>query len=136
GFIRKALKDAGFGNVPVIAISAQGIETNPGFTYSLDMAKKAMMAVIYGDLLNRVLYRVRPYEKIKGSANLLAEHWMEKCIEAVKVGDKKEYVRNIHQIVRDFDELEIDVDLVKPRVGIVGEILVKYHPMANNNLVG
>ena len=136
GFIRKALKDAGFGNVPVIAVSAQGIETNPGFTYSMDMAQKGMMAVIYGDLLNRVLYRVRPYEKIKGSANLLAEHWMEKCIEAVKVGDKKEYEENIHQIVRDFDELEIDETLVKPRVGIVGEILVKYHPMANNNLVG
>jgi predicted nucleotide-binding protein (sugar kinase/HSP70/actin superfamily) len=135
GFIRKALKDAGFGNVPVIAVSAQGIETNPGFTYSLDMAKKCMMAVIYGDLLNRVLYRVRPYEKIKGSANLLAEHWMKKCIEAVKVGDKDEYIRNIHQIVKDFDELEIDESLVKPRVGIVGEILVKYHPMANNNLV-
>ncbi len=59
-----------------------------------------MMAVIYGDLLNRVLYRVRPYEKIKGSANLLAEHWMGKCIEAVKVGDKEEYVENIHQIVK------------------------------------
>ena len=135
GFIRKALKDAGFGNVPVIAVSAQGIETNPGFTYSMDMARKGMMAVIYGDLLNRVLYRVRPYEKIKGSANLLAEHWMKKCIEAVKVGDKKEYEENIYQIVRDFDELEIDETLVKPRVGIVGEILVKYHPMANNNLV-
>ena len=136
GFIRKALKDAGFENVPVIAVSAQGIETNPGFTYSMDMARKGMMAVIYGDLLNRVLYRVRPYEKIKGSANLLAEHWMDKCIEAVKVGDKKEYVENINQIVRDFDELEIDENLVKPRVGIVGEILVKYHPMANNDLVG
>lgn len=136
GFIRKALKDAGFGNVPVIAVSAQGIETNPGFTYSMDMARKGVMAVMYGDLIMRLLYRVRPYEKIKGSANLLAEHWLEKCSTAVRVGDKKEYEDNIYQMVKDFDELEIDEDLVKPRVGIVGEILVKYHPMANNNIVG
>lgn len=98
GFIRKALKDAGFGNVPVIAVSAQGIETNPGFTYSIDMARKGMMSVIYGDLLNRVLYRVRPYEKIKGSANLLAEHWMKKMYRGCKSrrqrGICKEYSSN------------------------------------------
>ena len=136
GFIRKALKDAGFGHIPVIAVSAQGIETNPGFTYSLEMGRKGVMAVLYGDLIMRLLYRVRPYEKIKGSANLLAEHWIEKCSQAVKTGDKEEYVKNIYQMVRDFDELEIDESLVKPKVGVVGEILVKYHPMANNNLVG
>ena len=135
GFIRKALKDAGFENIPVIAVSAQGIETNPGFTYSMEMARKGIMAIMYGDLIMRLLYRVRPYEKIKGSANLLAEHWLEKCSQAVKVGDKKEYEENVYQMVKDFDELEIDEELVKPRVGVVGEILVKYHPMANNNIV-
>ena len=135
GFIRKALKDAGFGHVPVIAVSAQRIETNPGFTYSLEMARKGIMAVLYGDLIMRLLYRVRPYEKIKGSANILAKHWIEKCSQAVRRGDKKEYVENIRQMVKDFDELEIDENMVKPKVGIVGEILVKYHPMANNNLV-
>ncbi|MCF6464489.1 2-hydroxyacyl-CoA dehydratase [Clostridium sp. Cult2] len=135
GFIRKALKDAGFGNIPVIAVSAQGIETNPGFTYSLEMGRKGVMAILYGDLIMRLLYRVRPYEKIKGSANVLSEHWIKKCSEAVKVGDKKEYVENIYYMVKDFDELEIDESLIKPKVGVVGEILVKYHPMANNNLV-
>ncbi|GFN35492.1 2-hydroxyglutaryl-CoA dehydratase [Tepidimicrobium xylanilyticum] len=135
GFIRKALRDAGFGHVPVIAISAQGIETNPGFTYSLGMLRKGIMAILYGDLIMRLLYKVRPYEKIKGSANILAKHWIEKCSEAVKIGDKEEYVKNINQMVKDFDELEIDENLIKPKVGIVGEILVKYHPMANNNLV-
>ena len=136
GFMRKAFKDAGFEDIPAIAISAQGIETNPGFTYSLEMLRKGIMAVLYGDLISRLLYRVRPYEKIKGSADVLCEHWMEKCAEAVKVGDKKEFEQNVHQMVRDFDELEIDENLVKPKVGIVGEILVKYHPAANNDIVG
>lgn len=136
GFIRKALKDAGFGNVPVIAVSAQGIETNPGFTYSMEMARKGIMAVLYGDLLMRLLYRVRPYEKIKGSANILSKNWMERCAKSVKVGDKKEFKGNVYKIVKDFDELEIDEDMVKPRVGVVGEILVKYHPTANNDIVG
>ena len=100
------------------------------------MARKGVMATLYGDLIMRLLYRVRPYEKIKGSANILADNWMEKCAEAVKIGDKKEFEENIHNMVGNFDELEIEEDLVKPRVGIVGEILVKYHPMANNDIVG
>ena len=135
GFIRKALKDAGLERVPVISVNPYGMEANPGFTYSMDMARKGIMAVMYGDLLMRVLYRVRPYEKIKGSANLLFEKWMEKCIESVKVGDKKVFIENVEGIVRDFDELEIE-KIQKPKVGIVGEILVKYHPTANNDIVG
>ena len=115
GFMRKAFKDAGFENIPVIAVSAQGIETNPGFTYSLEMGRKGIMAVLYGDLIMRLLYRVRPYEKIKGSANILAENWIKKCAEAVKIGDKKEFEENVHNMVRDFDELEIEEDLVKPK---------------------
>lgn len=134
GFIRKALKDAGFGNIPVISVNPSGMEKNPGFTYSMELASKGIMAIMYGDLLMRVLYRVRPYEKIKGSANILFEKWMERCIESVKTGDKKEYKENVENIVRDFDELEI-TDIKKPKVGIVGEILVKYHPTANNNIV-
>jgi predicted CoA-substrate-specific enzyme activase len=135
GFIRKALKDAGFGNIPVIAVSAQGIETNPGFTFSLEMARKGIMAILYGDLLMRLLYRVRPYEKIKGSANLLYENWMDKCTKSLMKGNKKEFEENIFNIVKDFDELEIDESLNKPKVGIVGEILVKYHPTANNDII-
>jgi len=134
GFIRKALKDAGFGNIPVISVSPNGMESNPGFTYSMELASKGVMAIMYGDLLMRVLYRVRPYEKIKGSANLLFEKWMERCIESVKIGDKKVFKENISQIVADFDKLEI-TDVEKPKVGIVGEILVKYHPTANNDIV-
>lgn len=134
-FMRKAFKDAGFGHVPIIAVSAQGIETNPGFTITPKLLKRGIMAVLYGDLIMRLLHKTRPYEKIKGSANILAEHWVKRCSQAVKTGKTKEFIENVKQIVRDFDEIEIDEKLVKPKVGIVGEILVKYHPEANNQIV-
>lgn len=133
-FIRKAFRDAGFEQIPVISINPYGMESNPGFTYSMELARKSIMALMYGDLLMRVLYRIRPYEKIKGSANILYEKWMDRCIKSVKVGDKKEFKENIEGIVREFDNLEIK-DIKKPKVGIVGEILVKYHPTANNDIV-
>lgn len=135
GFIRKALQDAGYGQIPVIAISAQGFEKNSGFTYSPALLLKALLAVLYGDLIMRLLHRVRPYEKIKGSANLLARQWIERCQAAVAQGSIKEFNCKVGQMVRDFDGLEIVKGLVKPRVGVVGEIYVKYHPQANNNLV-
>lgn len=134
GFIRKALKDAGFEDIPVISVNPAGLESNPGFTYSWDMVTKGVMAVLYGDLLMNVLYRVRPYEKIKGSANALFDKWMEKCKDSVRSGNRKEFKQYVQEIVDDFDNLELR-DVRKPKVGIVGEILVKYHPTANNNLV-
>lgn len=134
GFIRKAISDAGFENVPVISLNALGLESNPGFKLSAGLLNKALIALVYGDLLMRVLYRVRPYEKIKGSANLLYESWVERCVASVRSGKHSEFKRNIRMIVEDFDRLEI-VDTRKPRVGLVGEILVKFHPTANNNVV-
>ncbi|NMA69909.1 MAG: 2-hydroxyglutaryl-CoA dehydratase, partial [Desulfitobacterium sp.] len=134
-FIRKALYDAGMEQIPVISLNASGLESNPGFKITAKMVPDLMWAIVYGDLLMNVLHRVRPYEKVPGSANALYDYWVEKCQEALWKGDKKEHKRNIHKIVQDFDNLEIYEDLVKPKVGIVGEILVKYHPTANNNLV-
>ncbi|PRR76886.1 Activator of (R)-2-hydroxyglutaryl-CoA dehydratase [Clostridium liquoris] len=134
GFLRKALKEAGFSNIPVISANVIGIEKNPGFKISLGLINKGLMAVVYGDLLMRVLYRVRPYEKIHGSANLLFERWMEKCKINVRNGSRKEFKENIFNIVKDFDGLEVD-NVIKPKVGVVGEILVKFHPTANNNIV-
>ncbi len=134
GFIRKALVDSGFEQVPVISLNALGLESNPGFKITAGLANKALIALVYGDLLMRVLYRVRPYEKIKGSANMLYDSWVERCKESVRSGKHKEFRRNIRQIVREFDNLEI-VDACKPRVGLVGEILVKFHPTANNDVV-
>ncbi|TDT51886.1 2-hydroxyacyl-CoA dehydratase [Fonticella tunisiensis] len=134
GFLRKALKDAGFSKIPVISLNAVGIEKNPGFKITPGLLNKAMMALVYGDLLMRVLYRVRPYEKIPGSANLLYEKWNRKCKESVRRGNRKQFKEYVKGIVKDFDSLEIN-DIKKPRVGLVGEILVKFHPTANNNVV-
>jgi predicted nucleotide-binding protein (sugar kinase/HSP70/actin superfamily) len=134
GFLRKALKDAGFENVPVISLNASGMEKNPGFKYSFGLLNRALMAIVYGDLLMNVLYRIRPYERIKGSANKLYEKWVNMCIDSLKLADKKSFKENIMLIVKEFDELEI-IDRKKPKVGLVGEILVKFHPLANNNVV-
>ncbi|WP_066637941.1 2-hydroxyacyl-CoA dehydratase [Desulfolucanica intricata] len=133
-FLRKALKDAGFENIPVVSINANGMEKNPGFKYSLGLLNKAIMALIYGDLLMSVLYRVRPYEKIKGSANELYAKWVKICLNSLKLAKQKIFRENIMGIVKEFDELEITNE-IKPKVGLVGEILVKFHPTANNNVV-
>lgn len=134
GFIRKALKDAGFENVPVISLNALGFENNPGFKITGSLLNKALIALVYGDLLMRVLYRVRPYERIEGSADLLYEKWAERCKESIRSGNHRLFKHNLKNIIEDFDHLEIN-DIKKPRVGLVGEILVKFHPTANNNIV-
>ena len=134
GFLRKALKESRFENIPVISVSTQGIEKNPGFTFSLDMIKKLLMATMLGDLLMRVTLRVRPYEKINNSTNLLLDRWIEKLVLEMEYLNKAKFIQYTNEIVKSFDELEI-IDLVKPKVGIVGEILVKYDSMANNDLV-
>jgi predicted nucleotide-binding protein (sugar kinase/HSP70/actin superfamily) len=135
-FIRKALKDAGMENIPVISLSAAGLENNPGFKITPAMLDTSMMALAYGDLFMRVLYKVRPYEKTPGSANALFEKWAEKCMVSLESGNHKDFKENVYAIVRDFDSLEINEDMVKPKVGVVGEILVKFHPTANNDIVG
>lgn len=134
GFLRKALKDAGFSHVPVVSLSASGLEKNPGFNFSFGLINKCLIALLYGDLLMRVLYRVRPYEAIPNSANILYKKWVDICKESVRKGNFNEFRRNVKSIVEDFDRLEIK-DIKKPRVGLVGEILVKFHPTANNNIV-
>jgi len=134
GFIRKALRDAGFSHIPVISFNAVGLERNPGFKITLPLLNRIIIALLYGDLLMRVLYRVRPYEKIKGSANLLYESWTEKCKESVRSGNLRVFKEYVHKIVEDFDSIEIN-NVKKPRVGLVGEILVKFHPTANNGIV-
>ena len=134
GFLRKALSESGFSHVPVISVSAQGIETNPGFTFTYDMIKRSVMATLLGDLLMRVSLRVRPYEKIKGSTNLLVDKWIEKLMIPLEDMKKGDFIKYTKEIVQSFDKIEV-LDITKPKVGIVGEILVKYHPMANNELI-
>ena len=136
GFIRRALERAGMPQIPVISLNANGMETNPGFKITLPLLTKAMQAVVYGDLFMRVLYATRPYEAKAGSANALHEKWKAICIKSLQKRSLSmaEFNRNIRGIIHDFDELPRR-DVQKPRVGIVGEILVKFSPLANNHVV-
>ncbi|MGE5453687.1 MAG: acyl-CoA dehydratase activase-related protein, partial [Methylocystaceae bacterium] len=134
GLLRKALIEAGYKDIPVISANLTGMEENPGFKVTRPLIKGALDALVYGDLLMRVLHRIRPYEKIPGSANLLYRKWIERCKEQLISGNSRKFRENIYGIVNDFDRLEI-LGTPKPKVGVVGEILVKYHPAANNNLV-
>ena len=136
GFIRRALERAGRPQIPVISLNANGMETNPGFKITLPLLTKAMQAVVYGDLFMRVLYATRPYEAKAGSANALHEKWKAICIKSLQKHSLSmaEFNRNIRGIIHDFDELPRR-DVQKPRVGIVGEILVKFSPLANNHVV-
>ena len=133
GFIRRALEKAGMGQIPVISLSA-GIEKNPGFKIDLSLATRAIQGLVYGDVFMKVLYRTRPYEKEAGSANALHKKWLKKIQTDIKSASWNTFKKNIQGIVQDFDVLPL-TDMIKPKVGIVGEILVKYHPLANNNLV-
>jgi len=133
-FIRRALKIAGYEHIPVLAISMGGIEKNPGFKITPTLLNKALMGMVYGDMLMRMLYKVRPYEDVPGSANALYDKWIGLCRAAVSKGSFGEYKRNVYQMVHEFDTLPI-LDIVKPKVGVVGEILVKFHPTANNDIV-
>lgn len=133
-FIRKALKDAKMEYIPVIALSVQGLEVHPGFIFPTPMLKRAAMAIVYGDLFLNVVLRTRPYEATPGAVNELYERWKAKARENIIEGNWKKFKRNIKDIVHDFDTLPL-LDIKKPRVGLVGEILVKFHPDANNNVV-
>lgn len=137
GFIRRALDRAGMSQVPVISVNANGMETNPGFSITLPLITKAMQAVIYGDLFMRVLYATRPYEKVPGSANALHGDWRIRCIKSLskRAVGMVEFTRNIKGIIHDFDSLPRQKGLQKPKVGVVGEILVKFSPLANNHIV-
>lgn len=134
GFLRKALKDAGFSNIPVISINAIGIEKNPGFKFTIPMLNRALMALIYGDALMRVVYRTRPYEKVKGSVNELYKKWNNIFKDSLQSSSPMLFNKNMRSMIEEFDSIEITNEK-KPRVGLVGEILVKYHPTANNNII-
>ncbi|MBS7368630.1 MAG: 2-hydroxyacyl-CoA dehydratase, partial [Oscillospiraceae bacterium] len=135
GMLKKALKDAGFGNVPLISLNAVGLEKQSGFKITAPLAIRGFMAIVYGDLLSRCLYKVRPYEKEKGSANALYEKWRTFLREDLKHTNFHGFNRNVRNIVKDFSEFPV-LDIKKPRVGLVGEILVKFHPVANNDIIG
>lgn len=136
GFIRRALDKVNMSYIPVISLNAVGLEKNEGFNPSLSLLVSALKGVIVGDLLMRCLYRVRPYEIEKGSSDKLREKWREIAVDLLTNKKTKYSYKKVCQgIVKDFDALPIFEEMKKPRVGVVGEILVKYMPLANNNLV-
>ncbi|MBO4650789.1 MAG: 2-hydroxyacyl-CoA dehydratase [Clostridiales bacterium] len=176
-FLRKALREAGYGDIPVIALSVQQFEKNPGFRPTLPFINSALRAICYGDMLQTLLLRVRPYEKVKGSANALYQFWnrcgklffnpkekfeditteyimAEACknapltdeekkavedllkeLHCTKVGRPSSYKRMIDATIDTFDKFPMLDIPRKPRVGLVGEILVKFQPDANNHAV-
>ena len=137
GYIRKGLRDAGYPNIPVIALSAQGIETNAGFDLkkpsTIPFLKRGFRAIIFGDLINRVANATRPYEVEKGATDSLKEAWIERLQAQAPTMSDREYKKCVKEIVKDFDNIPVK-DIKLPKAGIVGEILVKFLPEANNNL--
>ncbi len=136
--IRKALKDSGHPEVPVVSLTAaSGLdEDNPGFNvFKPDLIIHAIYALLYGDLIMQTLYRVRPYEAEAGSANALYERLMGRAkVELVSCGQRG-FLKLCQDTVDAFETLPVVDDRSKPRVGVVGEILVKFHPTANNEVV-
>ncbi|MDY3118967.1 MAG: acyl-CoA dehydratase activase-related protein [Peptoniphilus sp.] len=137
GFIRKALKDAGYGHIPVLGASFQGIERHPGFqlskTQMVRLGRKAVQNMLYGDLLMRLSNATRPYEVNKGATDTLADAWLEKLKRGSRLYSRAEFKKNCRAMILDFSAVDRR-DEVRPKVGIVGEILVKYLPEANNHV--
>ena len=136
GFIRRALEKAGMPQIPVISLNMAGIEKNPGFKLNLNLLTRAAYGAVFGDIFMRCVYRMRPYEKEPGSVNAVHQKWLKKCQDFVSARHLSFFTfrKMCRQIVADFDAVPI-TDTQKPRVGIVGEILVKFAPTANNHLV-
>ncbi len=135
GFIRRALEKADMGQIPVISVNLSGLEENPGFKITPELARRLCYAAEFGDIMMRCTYRMRPYEQKKGTTNRLHKKWEKICIDFVssKRISHTRFKQICRTMIRDFDNIPI-TDEKKPRVGIVGEILVKFLPAANNYL--
>ncbi len=136
GFIRRALEKAGIPQVPVISLNMAGIESNPGFHLNLELLMRAAYGAVFGDIFMRCIYRMRPYEKEAGSVLAVHQKWLTKCREFVSAKHMNFFTfkKMCRQMIEEFDAIPL-TDEKKPRVGIVGEILVKFAPAANNHLV-
>ncbi|MDY2777985.1 MAG: acyl-CoA dehydratase activase-related protein [Collinsella sp.] len=134
--IRKALRDSGHPEIPVISISAVKLdEDNPGFKVTPSMLKASVYSVLFGDLMMQMLYRCRPYEQRPGSANELFEDFMARARALAPKFSRRSFAKLSQEAIEAFDCLPLTGEGTKPRVGVVGEILVKFHPTANNHVV-
>lgn len=104
----------------------------PGFKLTVPMVERLLKMVVYGDLLQKMLTKNRVYEVNKGETQKLFDTWMEKCKKLLEKSSNKEFKQSIYDIVNDFEKIELDTSVEKPKVGIVGEVLIKYHPFGNN----
>ena len=134
GMIRKALNDANMSQVAILSLNMKGMNKQPGFQPGLGFWHRLIMGMIYGDALQQVLYRTRPYEKVKGTAEALFNKWQKKCTEQLHKADFTSFKRNLRDLIHEFDNIEMSEEK-KPRIGLVGEIYVKFHPIANNHIV-
>ncbi|WP_177160780.1 2-hydroxyacyl-CoA dehydratase [uncultured Fusobacterium sp.] len=134
GFLKKALRDSGFANVPVLSLNAVGYEKQEGFKLTPKLIHKTMMAVSYGDILMKLLYHIRPYETIKGITNKIFDRWYEDVKPNIRNGKLLQFRNNLNRIVDEFSYIKTTGEQ-KIKVGVVGEILVKFSPFANNHIV-
>ena len=136
GFIRRALEKAGMPQIPVISLNMSGLESNPGFRLNAGLLLRAAYGAVFGDIFMRCVYRMRPYEKEPGSVEAVHDKWRKKCQDFVSAKHMNYFTfrKMCRQIIEEFDAIPV-TDTPKPRVGIVGEILVKFAPAANNHLV-
>ncbi|MBP1755588.1 MAG: hypothetical protein H6Q59_1986, partial [Firmicutes bacterium] len=133
-FLKLGLQQAGYTQIPVISLSTLNLEKQPGFKLSLGLINRCIMALIYGDLFMRLIYHTRPYERFPGSSQMLYDKWRSRAKEQLNTGGRKEFHYNIRKMIEEFDQLEL-TERSKPRVAVVGEILLKYHPTANNDII-
>ena len=134
-FIRRALKKAGMEQVPVISLNLSKLESNPGFKLTLPLIKRVCYGAVFGDILMKCVYRMRPYELEEGIVNRKFKIWEQRAISFLTGGSvsHSQFKKMCYEMVHEFDLIPIS-DERKPRVGIVGEILVKFMPAANNHL--
>ncbi|MDR0335564.1 MAG: 2-hydroxyacyl-CoA dehydratase [Planctomycetaceae bacterium] len=135
-FLKIAAAKAGFHHVPIIPFSVDIANGNTkGINVNFKMLKKMFLAFLYGDLLLTLSNRCRPYETVREATNSLVENWIARLRHEILCNKNNRVTDFAAQIVHDFDVLELNEEQIRPRVGIVGEILVKYHPEANNHLI-
>ena len=134
--LRKALKKSGLEKIPVVSLNLSGLEHNPGFKFNFTLLKRLIYSLLYGDIITLMANQCRPYEKEKGSTDKLISYWVDKLTEEYKKPKNVKYKKvlsNFDLIAKDFNDIPVE-RIPKIRVGVVGEIYIKYAPLGNNNL--
>ena len=137
GMLKRALARSGFSQIPVISLNTQGLDRQPGFELTPAFMRRIIRALIFGDALMQCLLRVRPYEALPGAADRLVKAWQKKFIDCSSHGKftYRTYSLLLKQMISEFDHLPLTAEQsVKPKVGVVGEIYVKFSPIASNDI--